>query len=157
VVPFVQGLRAEGYVEGQNVAIQYRWADGQYDRLPAFAAEFVRQRVHVIAAQTSAAAMAAKPATDTIPTVFVTGSDPVRLGLVASINRPGGNRTGMNLVTHTLDAKRLELIRELIPTATTRGSVESKQSEPRVQQHRCADGSAHAWPANTYFERHERK
>ena len=121
VVPFVQGLNAEGYVEDQNVAIQYRWAHGHYDRLPAYAAEFVRQRVNVIAAMTTVSALAVKSATETIPTVFVTGSDPVRLGLVASMNRPGGNRTGMNLITHTLDAKRFELIRELVPAATKVG------------------------------------
>jgi putative ABC transport system substrate-binding protein len=119
VVWFVQGLKAEGYAEGQNVVIEYRWASGRYDRLPAFADEFIRQRVNVIVAQNSASAMAAKPATETVPTLFMTGSDPVQLGLVASMNRPGGNRTGVHLVTHTLDAKRLELLRELVPTATT--------------------------------------
>lgn len=119
VAAFLQGLKAEGYTEGQNVVLEYRWADGRYERLLEFAAEFVRQRVNVIAAQASAAAMAAKSSTETIPTVFLTGSDPVRLGLVASMNRPGGNRTGMHLVTNTLDAKRLELLRELVPTATT--------------------------------------
>lgn len=120
-VPFLQGLKSEGFTEGQNVAVQYRWAHGHYDRLPAFAAEFVRQRVDVIAAITTVSALAAKPATDTVPTVFVTGSDPIRQGLVASMNRPGGNRTGINLITHTLNAKRLEMIRELIPAATSIG------------------------------------
>jgi putative ABC transport system substrate-binding protein len=87
--------------------------------MPAFATEFVRQRVDLIAAVTTAAALAVKSATDTIPTVFVTGTDPVRIGLAASMNRPGGNRTGMSLITHTLDAKRMELIHELLPAATT--------------------------------------
>jgi putative tryptophan/tyrosine transport system substrate-binding protein len=119
VLPFVQGLNADGYIEGQNLAIEYRWANGNYGRMPAFAAEFVEKRVVLIAAQTSAAALAAKAATDTVPTVFMSGSDPVQLGLVVSMNRPGGNRTGVNLVTHTLDAKRLQLLRELVPTVTT--------------------------------------
>src|SRR5215212_3673063 len=99
VVPFLQGLKAEGYTESQNVVIEYQWAAGRYERLPAFSAEFVRQRVNVIVAQSSAAAMVAKSSTDTIPTIFMTGSDPVQLGLVASMNRPNGNRTGMHLVT----------------------------------------------------------
>jgi len=115
---FREGLKSEGFVENQNVAIQYRWADGQYDRLPGFAAEFVQQRVHLIAAITTASAMAAKPATQTIPVVFLTGGDPVQLGLVSNLNQPAGNRTGLTLVTRALDAKRLELIRELVPTVT---------------------------------------
>jgi putative ABC transport system substrate-binding protein len=119
VNPFIEGLKEEGLVEGRNFAIQYRWADGHFDRMPGFAAEFVRQRVDLIAAATTAAALVAKSATDTIPTVFVIGTDPVRIGLAASMNRPGGNRTGMSLITHTLDAKRLELIRELLPATTT--------------------------------------
>jgi putative ABC transport system substrate-binding protein len=119
VLPFVQGLNANGYIEGQNLAIEYRWANGNYGQMPAFAAEFVEKRVALIAAQTANAALAAKAATDTVPTVFMSGSDPVRLGLVVSMNRPGGNRTGVNLVTHTLDAKRLQLLRELVPTVTT--------------------------------------
>src|ERR1043165_4516144 len=94
VVPFLRGLQDEGYVEGQNATVQFRWADGRYDRLPDFAAQFVNQPVNVIVAQTSAAARAAKAVTGTIPTVFSSGSDPVRLGFVASMNRPGGNRTG---------------------------------------------------------------
>src|SRR5436305_9004807 len=114
VIPFLQGLKAEGYSASQNVVIEYRWAAGRYERLPVLSAEFVRQRVNVIVAQTSAAAMAAKSSTETIPTIFMTGSDPVQLGLVASMNRPDGNRTGMHLATHTLDAKRLELLRELV-------------------------------------------
>ena len=119
VTGFAEGLKSEGYVDGQNLRIQFRWADGQDDRLPGFAAEFARQRVDLILAQTSSSAHAAKAATDSIPTVFMTGGDPVQLGFVASMNRPGGNRTGMSLVTHTLNAKRLELLRELVPGAAT--------------------------------------
>ena len=123
VNPFLEGLKDEGYVENSNIAIQYRWAEGRYDRLPAFAAEFVQRPVDLIAAITTVSAVAARNATSSVPTVFLTGGDPIQLGLVASMNRPGGNRTGVTLITHTLDAKRIEVLRELVPTARTIGAI----------------------------------
>src|SRR5262249_29538221 len=120
--PFLEGLKDEGFAGG-DFAIHFRWAEGHYDRLPIIGLEFVRQRVDLIAAITTVSAIAARDATDTVPTVFLAGGDPVAMKLVASMNRPGGNRTGVTLITHMLDAKRIELLRELVPDAKSLGVI----------------------------------
>lgn len=119
---FREGLKSEGFVEGQNVELRYRWAEGDYDQLPAMAAELVRENVAVLVATGGEpSALAAKAATSTIPIVFTTGGDPVRIRLVASLNRPGGNATGVNLLTTAPEVKRFSLLHQVVPNAATIG------------------------------------
>jgi putative ABC transport system substrate-binding protein len=130
IIPFLRGLNETGYVEGQNVAVEYRYAENQVDRLPALAADLVRRRVAVIVAAGAIAAVPAKATTTTVPIVFFTGIDPVASGLVASLNRPGGNLTGTTILGTELAPKQLQLLRELVPNAAAFGVLVDPASPP---------------------------
>jgi len=143
VAAFRQGLKETGYVEGENVAIEYRWAENDPDRLPALAADLVRRRVNAIVAISAPASVVAAKATTTIPIVFLVPEDPVRLGLVASLSRPGGNMTGVNIFAAELAAKRLELLRTLVPTAT-RVAALLNPAEPTIAAANLRDVKAAA-------------
>ena len=139
-----QGLKDIGYVEGENVAIQYRWAENQIDKLPALAADLIRQQVAVIFAIASSAALAAKAATATVPIVFFTGGDPIKLGLVASFNRPGGNVTGVSTLSNALVAKQLELLHDLAPKANVLAFLVNPSNPIAESDERDMQGAAHA-------------
>ncbi len=141
VAAFRRGLSQTGYVEGESVVIEYRWAEGHYDRVPKLAAELVERKINVLAAFSPPAALAAKAATASIPIVIVSGDDPVKLGLIASLNRPGGNVTGVSLLTVALGAKRHELLHDLMPAATVIGVLvnpDSPNAEPDIDDARRA-------------------
>jgi putative ABC transport system substrate-binding protein len=131
---FREGLGEIGYVDGQNATIEFRWAEGQYDRLPTMAAELVRRQVAVISAGTPEAARAAMAATATIPIVFAVGDDAVKLGLVTSLNRPGGNATGINLLVNEIESKRFGLLHQLVPKAAMIGVLLNSKSAPYESQ-----------------------
>ena len=154
VTAFRRGLGETGYVEGRNLAIEYRWAEGRYDRLPELAADLVWRGVAVIVASGgSAPALAAKKATATIPIVFATGGDPVRAGLVASLNRPGGNVTGVAILLSTLVQKRIELLRDLVPATAALGAlVNPNYPEVGLQLHEL-QGAAQATGQQVHFAR----
>jgi putative ABC transport system substrate-binding protein len=143
VKAFQEGLKETGYVEGENVAIEFRWAEGHYDRLPALADELVHLPATLILASGGGApAMAVRAASPTIPIVFTTGGDPVKLGLVASLNHPGGNTTGVNLSTNSLVAKRVELLHELLPKAETIALLSDPTSPAAAADTEEAKGAA---------------
>jgi putative tryptophan/tyrosine transport system substrate-binding protein len=144
---FYQGLNESGYVAGRSAVIEFRWAEGQYDRLPMLAAELVQRQVGVLCAISTPAALAAKKATSAIPIVFFIGGDPVKFGLVAGLNRPGGNATGVNVIATELEAKRLGLLRELMPTATTAAVILNPQNPNADTQLRDVEqaGRAAGW------------
>jgi putative tryptophan/tyrosine transport system substrate-binding protein len=144
VAAFRQGLKESGYVDGQNATIAYRWAEGRYDRLPAMAADLIQRKVAVIAATSTPAALAAKAATATVPIVFTTGGDPIKLGLVASLNRPGGNVTGVSNLITELGSKRLGLLRELVPAATVIAILVNPDFQDAESQLRDVETAARA-------------
>jgi putative ABC transport system substrate-binding protein len=144
VIPFRRGLSEGGFVEGRNVAIEYRFADGQYERLAALAAEFVRRPVSLIVGAAPPAALAAKVVTTTIPIVFIVGLDPVAAGLVASFNRPGGNATGISLITGPLGQKRVEFLQEFMPKAAAIAMLVNPVSPDAVPEIRDVQAVAHA-------------
>jgi putative ABC transport system substrate-binding protein len=141
---FRQGLKDNGYVEGENVAIEYRWAENQIDQLPALAADLVRRHVAVIVARAPPATLASKAASATIPIVFGVGDDPVKIGLISSLARPGGNLTGANFFAGELAAKRMELLREMVPTATRVAVLGNPNFTLTETQVRDADTAARA-------------
>lgn len=151
VIPyFQQGLREAGYVEGRNLVIEYRWAEGQYDRLPALAADLVGRHVAAIAALSGTpAGLAAKTATPTIPIVFAVGGDAVAHGLVTSLNRPSGNVTGVTFFTAQLATKRLELLRELLPQTTTIAVLVNQSNPPSALEGTRVQAAAHALGLST--------
>jgi putative ABC transport system substrate-binding protein len=142
IAAFKQGLKLSGFVEGENVTIEHRWADGHYDRLPAMAADLVRRQVAVIALIGPPAAQAAKATTTTIPIVFGIGADPVQLGLVASLNRPGGNLTGVSFLNNSLAPKQLELLHELLPKAATFGLLMNADAPDAANSTRAVQEAA---------------
>jgi putative tryptophan/tyrosine transport system substrate-binding protein len=142
IAAFLEGLKQSGYVEGQNVAVEYRFAEGQFDRLPALAADLVRRQVAVLFATSNDGALAAKQATATIPIVFGIGGDPVALGLVASLGRPGGNITGIYFFTQGLEAKRLGVLHEMVPKATTIAVLVNPNYSPAESQLRDVQEAA---------------
>jgi ABC-type uncharacterized transport system substrate-binding protein len=156
---FRQGLTENGYVERRNVTIEYRWAEGHNDRLPALAADLVRRQVTVIAAN-SQATVAVKAATSTIPVVFITGADPVQVGFVNSLNRPGGNLTGVTSLDTQLGRKRLQLLHELLPQASTMAALvnptfpDSEGQTRDLQAAASALGLQAPYPAREHRTRH---